>query len=103
LLCNAIPSEERWRVRVCAGYVQSAPTAPQGGHAYVTYCRESDGEWVILDWCYYEDSAIPVHKKPMAKDKVRYQDIWFSFNHEYSWAHSTLEISGRVKEKQNGR
>lgn len=48
LLINAgVPN---WRVKVSAGYVQSAPTAPQGGHAYCLYLA-NDGDWRILDWC----------------------------------------------------
>lgn len=48
LLINAgIPA---WRTKVAAGYVQSSPTAPQGGHAYNLYLAD-DGEFRILDWC----------------------------------------------------
>jgi intein/homing endonuclease len=48
-LCIAAGIPE-WRVKVAAGYVQSSPTAPQGGHAYNIYLAE-DGNWRILDWC----------------------------------------------------
>ena len=48
-LCIAagVPS---YRVKVSAGYVQSAPTAPQGGHAYCIYLAD-DEDWRIIDWC----------------------------------------------------
>lgn len=39
-----------WRVKVAAGYVQSSPTAPQGGHAYCIYLA-NDSDWRIIDWC----------------------------------------------------
>jgi len=42
LLLNALPVKDHWRVRVAAGWVQEAPTAPQGGHAYCVYCRCTD-------------------------------------------------------------
>lgn len=54
LLINAgIPT---WRVKVAAGYVQEAPTAPQGGHAYCLYLADVPTDekklaWKILDWC----------------------------------------------------
>lgn len=101
LLINAgIPS---WRVKVAAGYVQSSPTAPQGGHAYCIYLAD-DGNWKILDWCYFEDSHLPISKKPLAKEggyKGAYKDVWFTFNDEYSWNQSSLEIrEGRISEHQ---
>jgi len=54
LLINAgIPV---WRVKVAAGYVQEAPTAPQGGHAYCLFLADDPSvekklTWKILDWC----------------------------------------------------
>lgn len=96
-LCIAagIPS---WRVKVCAGYVQSSPTAPQGGHAYCLYLAD-DGEFRILDWCYYEDSRIQVSQKPLAKNggqRNSYKDVWFTFNNEYSWNQTSLTVSSRI-------
>ena len=45
LAINAgIPS---FRVRVNAGIVKEAPTAPEGGHGYCTYLAE-DGDWIGL-------------------------------------------------------
>lgn len=92
LLVNAgIP---QWRTKVSAGYVQSAPTAPQGGHAYCLYLAE-DNQWRILDWCYYQDSRVRVKDKPLAKDggqRNAYKDVWFTFNHEHSWAGGSIKI-----------
>ncbi len=50
-----------WRVKVAAGYVQSAPTAPQGGHGYAIYLADRPDtdrglEWVVLDWCIADNS-----------------------------------------------
>lgn len=92
LLINAgVPS---WRVKVAAGYVQSAPTAPQGGHAYCLYLAD-DGDWRILDWCYLQDSRVKVKDKPLAKNggqKNAYKDVWFTFNNEHSWAGSPIKV-----------
>ena len=96
-LCIAagIPS---WRVKVAAGNVQSSPTAPMGGHAYCIYLAD-DGDWRILDWCYYEDSRLPINKKPKAKNggyKGCYKDLWFTFNNEYAWNQESLTLGGRM-------
>lgn len=87
-----------FRVKIAAGYVQSAPTAPQGGHAYAIYLAD-DGNWRILDWCYYEDSRTPVNRKPLAKNggyRNCYKDVWFTFNSDYSWNQKSLDINGRL-------
>ena len=96
LMLNAgIPD---WRVRVSAGMVSVGKGAATGGHAYVTYCRESDNNWVVLDWCYYEDSSTSVDKKPIFKDKKRYKEIWFSWNHVYSWSHKTIDVVEKLED-----
>jgi len=96
LCINAgIPS---YRVKVAAGYVQSSPTAPQGGHAYCIYLA-NDENWRILDWCYYEDSTVPINKKPLAKDggyRNSYKDVWFTFNDKFSWNQKALQLNGRI-------
>jgi len=95
LLLNAgVPA---WRVRVTAGLVSAGKGAATGGHAYVTYCREKDNNWVVLDWCYLEDSSRPVAKKPIFKTLKPYKDIWFSFNHLYSWSHKSFTNFPGVK------
>jgi len=97
MLLTALPASDSWRVRVAAGIVQAAPTAETGGHAYVTYCRCSDNEWVALDWCYYEDSHISVADKPLIKDVHFYKQTWFSFNHEKAWSNIEFALAGRLK------
>ena len=93
MMINAkVPS---FRVRVAAGYVQSAPTAPQGGHGYCCYLRESDNQWVVIDWCYFEDSKIPVEKKPIINKNKKYKKVWFSFNNKFSWANKRFEFNNR--------
>ncbi|MHA2392507.1 MAG: DUF4332 domain-containing protein [Promethearchaeota archaeon] len=113
LLINAgIPS---WRVKVCAAQVFADPVfAPSdtelGGHAYCIYLADrvdSDRklEWVILDWCYLQDPEVPIEKKPLARDggqEGAYQDIWFTFNNEYSWSQSSFEIKdGRISKNRS--
>jgi len=108
LLINAgIPS---WRVKVCAGEVIADPIfAPSesevGGHAYCIYLADRTDsnrklEWVILDWCYLQDPEVPVEKKPLAGEggqEGAYKDVLFTFNDEFSWAQTALEIKeGRI-------
>jgi len=97
LCLNALPVEEHWRIRVNAGWVQEAPTAPEGGHGYVTYFRETDGESVPVDWCFFEDSLVPVENKQPLKENTRYKDIWFSFSYYAAWSHVNYVAKGRLK------
>lgn len=109
-LCRAAGIPE-WRIKVAAGYVQSAPTAPQGGHGYAVYLADrpdtSRGlEWVVLDWCYYEDSKYTCEQKALAKNggyKKCYKETWFTFNDEASWNQKSLKISnGRIAAAEKG-
>ena len=57
-----------WRIRLNAGKVKG------GGHCWVTYLREIDNRWIVLDWCYNFYPNGQFWKE--AKD---YYDIWFSW------------------------
>ena len=80
-----------FRVRVNAGWVLDKNGEKQG-HAYVSYLRESDNQWCLLDWCFLQDPEVSVKDKPLAKDKLEYQAIWFSFNSKYSFAKTQYDI-----------
>jgi len=67
-----------WRIRLNAGDVKG------GGHAYVTYCRETDNEWVVLDWCYWYDKT-PIATRVLHKNQRDYYGIWFSWNERYAF------------------
>jgi hypothetical protein len=112
LLINAgIPS---WRVKVCAAEVIADPIfAPSdsevGGHAYCIYLADRQDserklEWVILDWCYLQDPEIPIEEKPLARNggtEGAYKDVLFTFNDEYSWAQTALEVKeGRISKNR---
>jgi predicted transglutaminase-like cysteine proteinase len=91
MIVLGVPS---FRVRVAAGMVQTGnPHAPTGGHAYVCYLRESDNQWVILDWCYLPDKDIPVPQKKLMKDRPEYKMVRFSFNNTHSWANKEFEFN----------
>ncbi|MFX1326948.1 MAG: DUF4332 domain-containing protein [Promethearchaeota archaeon] len=112
LLINAgIPN---WRVKVCAAEVIADPIfAPSesevGGHAYCIYLADrSDSnrklEWVILDWCYLQDPEVSIEEKPLARDggqEGAYKDVLFTFNDEFSWAQTALEVKeGRISKNR---
>ena len=67
-----------WRIRLNAGDVES------GGHAYVTYCRETDNQFVVLDWCYWPKTTL-IKDRPLHKDEQNYYGIWFSWNQKFSF------------------
>ncbi len=75
MLCAGIPY---WRIRLNAGDVKG------GGHAYVTYCRETDNQFVVLDWCYWPNTK-PISERPLHKEEQNYYGIWFSWNQKYAF------------------
>ena len=96
LMCSSgIP---QWRIRVNAGWALDNNNVKQG-HAYVTYCRETDNNWIILDWCYREDSSVIVKDKIIAKNNEKYVDIWFSFNSQFSWSYQSYDIFEDINEE----
>lgn len=76
-----------WRIRLNAGDVNG------GGHAYVTYCRQTDDEFVVLDWCYWPNDK-PVSERALHKDEENYSGhsygIWWSWNVYYVFKKMTF-------------
>ena len=52
-----------WRIRLNAGDVRG------GGHCWCTYLRESDNQFVLLDWCYWPEESL---KGLLYKDAEKY-------------------------------
>lgn len=83
-----------WRMKVAAGTVKPDVHAPEGGHAWAIYLA-SDGEWRNIDWCFYQDSHLPIIKKPLSRTGGQmnsYKEIWFTFNDQYSWSGGPMNI-----------
>jgi predicted transglutaminase-like cysteine proteinase len=84
-----------YRVRVCAG------TVAGGGHAYCVYCRETDNEWVVLDWCYWYNNK-PVSERPTHKEMRNYFDkeknfyVWFSWDLKNIYAKEELSTEAKA-------
>jgi len=69
-----------WRIRINAGDVKG------GGHAYVTYLKESDNKWYVMDWCYWYKSS-----GTLWKTAEKYFGIWFSFNTKFAFKKSEFD------------
>jgi len=79
-----------WRVRLNAGDVSYG--GQTAGHCWMTYCRESDNKFVVIDWCYSPDPTITVPNKPYWKDVSWYKTIWFSFNVKSAYSSGDNEV-----------
>ena len=84
-----------WRIRLNAGDVKG------GGHAYVTYCRETDNQFVVLDWCYWYSSK-EIKDRPLHKDELNYYGIWFSWNLMYAFGKMETMMEMPKKKFKNG-
>ena len=101
VLCRlkGIPAE---RLYIFGGDVQSSPTAPVGGHAWLGYRPTNYPlNWTFLDGCYHP-SLRPIESRPLfyvnGKDitgsvmskgvigdpELKYKRIWFAFNENKS-------------------
>lgn len=68
-----------WRIRLNVGAVKG------GRHAYVTYCRTTDNEFVPADWCYWTTMSKMKDRK-LHRDQRDYYGIEFSWNTKSAYA-----------------
>jgi len=73
-----------WRIRLNAGDVKDF------GHVWVTYLRETDNKWVILDWCYYPTAKVRSLNK-LYSNAEDYFKIWFSWNSKFIFRGDKLD------------
>lgn len=76
-----------WRIRLNAGDVKG------GGHAYVTYLRQEDDKWYVLDWCYWYDESLVNFGTKEFKDLEKYYGIWFSWNQKFAFYTPTYDVT----------
>lgn len=50
-----------------------------GGHGWTTYKKESDDEWVVLDWCFFVTDK-PLNQRISMTDDSKYVDDYFFVN-----------------------
>jgi len=70
------------RLRMYGGFVDAGPGAVSGGHGWVAYRRESDDEWVAVDFSYYPDLR-PMNDRVPLKDDKKYVDDYFFMTNQY--------------------
>ena len=82
------------RLRMYGGFVNAGPGAASGGHGWVAYRRESDDEWVVVDFSYYPDLRSMRDRVPMKDDK-KYVDDYFFITNQYV---AVTETTNRVRD-----
>lgn len=77
MLSAGIPSN---RIKTMGGVVMTNDfTSPLGGHAWTIYKRETDDQWVDMDWCYYpEPVGYSLENEEAFKTDKNYQDVFFT-------------------------
>lgn len=75
------------RLRTYGGLVID-PAGGLGGHAWTVYKRQTDNQWVLLDWCYNPDDT-PISKRTVFKQYKDYIDSYF-----YVTAKETVDEKG---------
>ena len=64
------------RLRTYGGIVVTSDGTGVGGHAWTAYQRESDNEWIVLDWCYWATDKPLADRAPMSAN-LKYIDDYF--------------------------
>lgn len=67
------------KLQFYGGEVKAGQGSATGGHGWVVYQRESDNEWIPVDFSYYPDLSPMGDRMPM-KDDDRYVKQYFIFN-----------------------
>ena len=70
------------RLRWYGGVVDAGQGSASGSHAWVAYRRESDDEWVAVDFSYYPDLR-PMNKRTPLKDDKKYVDDYFFLTNQF--------------------
>ena len=84
------------RLRMYGGFVDAGPGAASGGHGWVAYRRESDNEWVALDFSYYPDLRPMEFRTPLRADE-KYVDDYFFINNQYT---VSTENTNRIRDPE---
>ena len=81
------------RLRMYGGFVDAGQGAESGSHGWVAYRRESDNEWVAVDYSYYPDLRPMDYRTPLKDDK-KYVDDYFYISNQYV---ATTPDSNRIR------
>jgi len=72
-LAAGVPAE---RLRTYGGLVFNPYGTEAAGHAWTAYQRESDNEWIVMDWCYWPENS-PVGERTSMSNALKYIDDFF--------------------------
>ena len=84
------------RLRMYGGFVDAGQGAESGSHGWVAYRRESDDEWVAVDYSYYPDLR-PMDDRTPLKDDEKYVDDYFYITNQYL---VTTPNSNRIRDPE---
>ena len=95
-----------WRVRPALGDVKDPNTGGSIGHAYVTYCRETDDKFVTLDTSYYTDTKTKIADRILHNQQEDYYSTFASFDlknvyaqHDYATSVAAKKYPFKIKLK----
>ncbi len=71
------------RLWLYGGFVHAGEGAAYGGHAWVSSRRESDDEWIAVDFSYYVDLRPMDYRIPL-KDDDKYVDDYFFITNQFT-------------------
>ena len=86
------------RLRLYGGFVDAGQGAASGGHAWVSYRREFDDEWVAVDFSYYVDLRAMQYRTPL-QDDAKYVDDYFFMTNQYTMY---TENTNRIRNPEVG-
>ena len=75
-LAAGVPAE---RLRTYGGLVFNPYGTEAAGHGWTAYQRESDDEWIVMDWCYWPENS-PVGERTSMSAALKYIDDFFFVN-----------------------
>jgi hypothetical protein len=66
------------RLRTYGGLVFAGEDrVTEAGHAWTAYRREIDGQWIVVDWCYWAKDTPLSERTPMSDDHNYIDDYFF--------------------------
>ncbi len=91
------------RLRMSGGFVNDGPGAASGGHGWVAYRRETDDEWVAVDFSYYPDLRPMDDRMPLKADDKYVDDYFFITNKYIVFTENTNRIRNPEVYYSDGR
>ena len=91
------------RLRMYGGLVEAGQGAATGGHGWVAYRRESDDEWVAVDFSYLPDLRPMDDRIPLKNDDKYVDDKFFITNEYFVFTENTNRVRNPEVYYSDGR